>query len=661
MVDARRRFIRPRTLQAGLFLAAILAPCLVLVALSVQMVGQDRELAAKRAQDTRRLSAERSRQALLSRLERLKLEVLRGDVGALPGRADDAIALLADIKDARLTFEWDEDPAAPRFARAIAEPVFSQMLAVAQRQEFAASDSRAALATYQRSIAIARSSEQTAAARLGAMRTALGVGRSSEADAQIDELLRTRVSLVDEEGVPVALYAAVAAFRNGSPPGELGKRMVDVIRHVIERQPPVTLPAVHMAKDVVDRLQPLSPADAHLVVLRDRIAVRLGDARMAHELREMYPALRMQLPKDGEAAWLPFGDDDALWLITETRGIESDAPVLVAARAQSVVSGVERVTGTSLILARREGGNIEPLGAGFPGLFVAVPVLPENGYARPFLLVAVVLTLAVALSGGFLFWRDTQRDLRTSALRAQFVASVSHELKTPLTSIRMFAETLRLGRTSPGDADAYLDTILNESERLSRLLDNVLDFSRIEQGRRTYRLEPHALAPIVRSAARTLRYPLEQQGFVLNMRIDDERACAACDPDALEQAILNLLSNAMKYSGNQRTIDLRLSMNGNDCVIAVADRGIGVAPAEQAKIFEKFYRGASAEHQRVAGTGLGLTLVDLTVRAHGGSVCVASEPGRGSTFSIALPSLDCQVAAPRSVGADAALSVGLKS
>jgi signal transduction histidine kinase len=218
------------------------------------------------------------------------------------------------------------------------------------------------------------------------------------------------------------------------------------------------------------------------------------------------------------------------------------------------------------------------------------------------------------------------------------VASVSHELKTPLTAIRMFAETLSLGRTRDEQARSeYLETIVSESERLARLVDNVLDFSKIEQGKKIYRMRPTALPDVVRSAARAMQYPLAQQGFSLNVSVDDELPSLPGDADALEQAILNLLSNAVKYSGEGRQIDLCCARRNGDAVIAVTDQGIGIATGDQPRVFEKFYRVRSSNTELIAGTGLGLTLVKHIAQAHGGSVDVESSPGRGSTFSIRIP------------------------
>jgi len=223
-------------------------------------------------------------------------------------------------------------------------------------------------------------------------------------------------------------------------------------------------------------------------------------------------------------------------------------------------------------------------------------------------------------------------------MRSDFVSSVSHELKTPLTAIRMFAETLRYGSNSdPGVTSEYLDTIVGESERLTRLLNNVLDLSKIEQGQKVYTREPVSLSQIAERAARAVAYPLSTEGFHLSVDLDQEMPDVHVDGDSVEQAVLNLLTNAMKYSGEARDIDLSLTRRNGHAVIAVRDSGIGIPPEHQPHLTEKFYRVRSRENASVPGTGLGLTLVEHTARAHGGFVTVESVPGEGSTFSIHFP------------------------
>jgi two-component system, OmpR family, phosphate regulon sensor histidine kinase PhoR len=185
---------------------------------------------------------------------------------------------------------------------------------------------------------------------------------------------------------------------------------------------------------------------------------------------------------------------------------------------------------------------------------VAAGLSPQRSlWGLSFALVAILTFL-----GGYLLWRDMRREAHLAELRTQFVSSVSHELKTPLTSIRMFAELLQMRESNDSQQSRFLDTIVSESERLTRLLNNVLDFSRIERGQKTYRLEPGSLTDVVQAAVRTIQYPLTQQGFVLDLDVCEGIPPVAVDRDALQQAILNLLTNAMKYSGENRKIGLRL-------------------------------------------------------------------------------------------------------
>jgi signal transduction histidine kinase len=201
----------------------------------------------------------------------------------------------------------------------------------------------------------------------------------------------------------------------------------------------------------------------------------------------------------------------------------------------------------------------------------------------------------------------------------------------------MFAELLEMRTADESTQAEYLNTIVNESERLTRLLNNVLDFSRIEHGQKSYAIAPTQLDQVIRSATRVMEYPLNAQGFDLRVQIDEAMPPVPADPDAVKQAVLNLLTNAMKYSGKSRTIELQLRRDGSEAVVEVTDHGIGIPAHEQARIFEKFYRANVPENQAISGTGLGLALVAHIVHAHHGSVRVDSRDGDGTIFSIRLP------------------------
>ena len=223
-------------------------------------------------------------------------------------------------------------------------------------------------------------------------------------------------------------------------------------------------------------------------------------------------------------------------------------------------------------------------------------------------------------------------------LKSDFVANVSHDLKTPLALIRMFAETLEMNRV-PSEASRreYYGVITRESERLTRLIDNVLDFSRIESGRQRYDLALGHVEPVVHEVIDAFRYPLSQGAFKVDVSVAPDLPPVRLDPEALAQALANLVDNAMKYSGERRRVGVSAAQAGDEIRIEVSDAGIGIPPSEHARIFEKFYRIGTSDTQGRRGSGVGLTLVKHIVEAHSGRVTVDSRPGEGSRFVIHLP------------------------
>jgi len=251
---------------------------------------------------------------------------------------------------------------------------------------------------------------------------------------------------------------------------------------------------------------------------------------------------------------------------------------------------------------------------------------------------ALGLLLVVILVGIVATYRVMRRESEMARLKADFVANVSHDLKTPLSVIRMFGETLEMGRvTDDATRQEYYRVITRESERLSRLIDNVLDFSRIEGGRQRYDMVPTAVEPLVRETIEAFSYPMAQQGFKVEVDIAADLPEVVMDADAVGQALANLLDNAIKYSGEQRQIAVAARVEGEQLALSVADRGIGIPPEEQARIFEKFYRVGRSETQGRRGSGVGLALVRHVMEAHGGRVTVDSRPADGSRFTLWLP------------------------
>jgi signal transduction histidine kinase len=269
----------------------------------------------------------------------------------------------------------------------------------------------------------------------------------------------------------------------------------------------------------------------------------------------------------------------------------------------------------------------------------------------------VCLLLLAILYGAFLFIRRARRQAYLSRAQTTFVSNVSHELRTPLASIKMFAELLemqmdgeRATRESPGVAGQYLATIRSECDRLGRLIENVLDFSRMEHQTRRYRFEEHDLGEILRRTVESFRPHAEAHGFVLELRLEDDLPDVMVDADAIAQVLLNLLGNAVQYSDAVRHIDVSARLEDRAVAIDVADRGIGIAPDDLPHVFEKFFSGRRRmDSGQQSGLGLGLTLARSIAQAHGGDVLVRSVLGEGSTFTVTLPVAERSAADARSL------------
>ncbi len=281
--------------------------------------------------------------------------------------------------------------------------------------------------------------------------------------------------------------------------------------------------------------------------------------------------------------------------------------------------------------ARWSGGRWEAV--------VAAGGEPGAGSARRDALVfagAVALILAVLVLGVVLLLRDVWRDLEWNRLRSDFVSGVSHELKTPLTLVRVYAEMLHDHRDLP-DAErrSFSRVILRESDRLTRLIESVLDFSRIERGRKQYQMQESDLAAVVAGALDNYGDHLRRSGFTVQTELASGLPPMRLDPAAVSQAVVNLLDNAVKYSGDSTFVGVRLWASDGQVILEVEDRGIGIPTEAQESIFQQFYRAPNNAGK--GGYGLGLYLVRHIMEAHGGSVGVRSEAGRGSRFRLAFP------------------------
>lgn len=237
---------------------------------------------------------------------------------------------------------------------------------------------------------------------------------------------------------------------------------------------------------------------------------------------------------------------------------------------------------------------------------------------------------------------NSRRAQALAAKQMEFVAGISHELRTPLAVICSAAENLADGVVENRDQTKRYGTLIrDEGRRLTGMVEQVLEFAGAQSGKKTYDLRPLAPEHVINDALTALHLPLEEQGFTLEKHLPAELPLIQADAAALSRALQNLLSNAMKYSGESRWLELRASVvssaTGEELRLAVTDRGLGIAPAELPHIFEPFYRGKEVTAAQIHGNGLGLSLVKHIVEAHGGRVSVESKPGQGSTFTLHLP------------------------
>ncbi len=589
-----------------------------------RVVHQERELGERRASDARREALEQLRREVTARLQAVRLEEVNRLIGESGTRLPPAspIVFVASMAHDAMVLPWEN-----RSAASPASPEFLRRQEEGESQEFQQHNPAGAAASYERALAVARTPLARCAARVSLARAYLAAGMTTQAESTDRGTLADCSDVTDADGVPLAVYAAERLLDSGR-----NRALVAdfVVRAVDRRQWPS--PTETRALQSLLRRLPAATAAEPLRTLTRAIHDVEQVAALARDL-QAHPDRLQHAARSGpgDLSWMGYGDEP--WLVTLVSPTSFAAPVVMAVSSRrSVPEGVT--------LSALPAPAAVPLGDGFLDLYVQWPAGRFADHASTPAAYAAILSvvLGAVLLAGYFLWRDVQRESDTALMRSNFVASVSHELKTPLTSIRAHAETLLMGRA--GDAAAtgdYLRTIVSESERLGRLVESVLEFSRIEQGRKAYRMQAMRLDDVVRVAARTMEYQLEQLGFTLTITSDGTTPTFSGDPEALTQAVLNLLSNAMKYSGGARAIEVRVGTCGRDAFVDVVDHGIGIPKDDQSRIFERFHRVQSAETADIAGTGLGLALALHAVEAHRGRIAVVSDVGRGSTFSVRIP------------------------
>ncbi|MFP6737736.1 MAG: HAMP domain-containing sensor histidine kinase, partial [Planctomycetota bacterium] len=284
------------------------------------------------------------------------------------------------------------------------------------------------------------------------------------------------------------------------------------------------------------------------------------------------------------------------------------------------------------------------LGIEFPYISIGQPKAEWEEHLgaarRPFAIAGLLSgVLGLTLVGGLLILRRAlRRELKLARMKTEFVANVSHELKTPLSLIKLCSETLQLDRLKGEEKrQEYFEVINRESDRLGHLIDNVLNFSKIDAGKKNYELKRADLAPLLNQTLDAYLLQLQEQDFTCRRDIPSSLPVVMADKEAVAQAFINLLQNAVRYSPDKGEISVRGSSNGKSLLLSVTDTGIGIAQEDQERIWDDYYRTAEARALGTRGSGLGLSLVSHIMAAHQGKTLLTSTPGAGSEFTLVFP------------------------
>jgi signal transduction histidine kinase len=514
--------------------------------------------------------------------------------------------------------------------------------------------------------ALARFPDTGPEALLGLARIERASEQPAQAAALYRELERRFGKRVDSEGFP---YGVLAALGMADVTGD-STPLLEALRRVLAGEYALRR-SVHMF--LVDSLRaelkrrPLASAEAEIAEIDRTLAAARDAGKLAARLADDLQQLARTA--EPEARGRPaFGAPDRVLV---HRRLPGGSVVGLALERADLDRLAERATPAS----ERERGlraAVLPLGetpddsqrslasAAFGPLLPHLSLVLMQDRSRPDPVEEVVrergrrhlfLTgglVAVLVLGLFATIRGAAKERELARLKSDFVSTVSHELKTPLTSIRMFAEMLQQG-VAGEDRDRerrYHEIIVKESERLGLLIANLLDYAQIERGTRRYNRKLEPAGQLVREAVTTFARLREGEGQAVELSSADEAAILV-DREVTVQALLNLLSNAAKYGGNRQPVEVSVARRADGRVaMAVRDRGPGIPRAEHERIFREFYRAPAAYTAGVEGTGLGLALVKRHVEAQGGAIELDSEPGRGATFTLVFPDASASSTSP---------------
>jgi len=570
---------------------------------------------------------------------------------------------VAPVQDVEPSFEFTAPKAAKRRRRQLDEARRRELRLCAGAERDVCAPDETSVADVRRAYAALAGFDDTGpAALLGVARVERLLGDTAAAARQYDRLNKKFGARLDAEGLGLDFVAALG--RSGATDDT--QELLKVYRGVVTggfRGPPAALLAIgDMLRRKLGERELSSTTAADVQSLDDQLESARDHARFRTELESEADAVVRTAIEQPRGRPSLHHDDRTLVYQRDASGdvigIVVDDSVLDAVAAHATIPiGAPDPTTRAVIerVGAPPSAELRTFStAGFGTLMPHLTVSIVNDRSMPDPLDEIVrergqrhllLTgglVALLLLGVWATVRSAARERELARLKSDFVSTVSHELKTPLTSIRMFGEMLQQG-VAGGDREReahYQEIIVRESERLGLLIANVLDYSQIERGIRRYTLEEQSAVEVAQEAVDTFRRLREGERTDVVFEVDPEAARTRVNVDSavVVQSMLNLLANAAKYGGQDHPIEARVQLAEAGWVcLSVRDHGPGIPRKEQSAIFREFYRTAEAYSSGVEGTGLGLALVKRHVEALGGRVELDSAVGRGATFSIVLP------------------------
>jgi len=656
-----KRPARPSRSLIGLIVAVTVMPLATLLWLGWRLLDQDRLLEAQQAQQR----IERAADLVVAALQRAIAASERSLAAGGPGSSgspgsdiwpDGAVAitfrdgLVEGSPPARLAFLPVVRP-----QPAVPAAVFAQ----GDDLEFRLRNHAEAIRLF-RDLAGSPSVEIRVAALLRLARNLQATGRSREALDTYSRLTEQRGASI--EGVPasvIARYARCKLFESQNRADELRLEAAQLLRELELAGSMLTGPVYRLyARDAARWIG--ASADGQSMRQEEIFA------EAATALWERWNRIPNRTAASSGRELLQIRDQAlaVLWQASaDTFRALVAAPAFVESVWLAAAGAVEREQNVSFVMRNRDGQQLfaethsratTPPGVEWPtaarsaaqadlpwniAVQARAPQVEQSEFVlrRRLLIAGFVLLVTMALAAGYLIVRAVNRELAVARLQSDFVAAVSHEFRTPLTALRQFTDMLR--EHGPVDEERRrlcYDAQARATDRLTRLVESLLDFGRMEAGARPYHFEPLDSCALVRAVVEEFQREVKDAGYRIDVHGNGSAPIEA-DREALSRALWNLLDNAVKYSPDDRTVDVGLRRAGDRVAISVRDRGIGIPAGERAAVFSRFRRGEEARARGIRGTGIGLAMVNQIVAAHHGRVDVDSEPGKGSTFTIVLP------------------------